>query len=104
MDRLASGARVLIGVLAGWQAGSQFLRMNAAVESMNLAFQRIMGSQQGAANAMKFVHEEADRLGISLIDAAQGYKLIAAAAQGTILGRVHKFRQPIELAMIPALR
>lgn len=54
-------------------------------QGMEAALKAATGSAQGAATSMAFIREEANRLGLNLETAAEGFTQIAAAAKGTAL-------------------
>lgn len=56
-----------------------------AFQGLGTALETITGSSAGARAEMKFLEEQADRLGLNLLETAQSYMQIAAAAKGTEL-------------------
>ena len=89
---LVSSAMSLQTALAGLVTGvgvtalsRNLLAAGQEMDRLRLAYTAISGSGQNAAREMQFVSETAARLGLDLQTAAQAYKGIAAAAQGTTL-------------------
>lgn len=92
MSALVSLSSPLAGAIAGaFSVGAivSFITEIANTKMQFEAFERtlkmVTGSQTGAALAMESLSEVSNRLGLRLTDAADGYKLIAAAARGTTL-------------------
>lgn len=56
-----------------------------AFQGLGTALETITGSSVGAREEMKFLEEQAERLGLNLLETAQSYMQIAAAAKGTEL-------------------
>lgn len=56
-----------------------------AFQGLGTALETITGSSAGAREKMKFLEEQAERLGLNLLETAQSYMQIAAAAKGTEL-------------------
>jgi lambda family phage tail tape measure protein len=56
-----------------------------AFQGLGTALETITGSSAGARAEMKFLEEQAERLGLNLLETAQSYMQIAAAAKGTEL-------------------
>lgn len=56
-----------------------------AFQGLGTALETITGSSAGAREEMKFLEEQAERLGLNLLETAQSYMQIAAAAKGTEL-------------------
>ncbi|EHJ49487.1 phage tape measure protein [Solidesulfovibrio carbinoliphilus subsp. oakridgensis] len=92
VSSLTSLITPLAGAIAGaftLGAVSSFVQEIASAKMQFEAFDRtlklVTGSQTGASLAMESIAETSNRLGLKLTDAADGYKLIAAAARGTTL-------------------
>ncbi|MDD2467369.1 MAG: tape measure protein [Desulfobulbus sp.] len=64
---------------------NSLLNAGQKADSLRLSFQSINGTGQNAAKELEFVRLTADKLGLDLETAAQAYKGISAAAQGTTL-------------------
>jgi tape measure domain-containing protein len=79
----------LVGAYAGLSGIMQGLRSvnetGMAFQGLNTALAAVTGSAQGASAEMAFLKAESERLGLNLLDTAQGYLQIAAAAKGTTL-------------------
>lgn len=56
-----------------------------AFQGLGTALETITGSSAGARAEMKFLEEQTERLGLNLLETAQSYMQIAAAAKGTEL-------------------
>jgi len=56
-----------------------------AFQGLGTALETITGSSAGAREEMKFLEEQVERLGLNLLETAQSYMQIAAAAKGTEL-------------------
>jgi lambda family phage tail tape measure protein len=56
-----------------------------AFQGLGTALETITGSSAGARAEMKFLEEQAEHLGLNLLETAQSYMQIAAAAKGTEL-------------------
>lgn len=56
-----------------------------AFQGLGTALETITGSSAGAREELKFLEEQAERLGLNLLETAQSYMQIAAAAKGTEL-------------------
>lgn len=79
----------LIGAYAGLSGIMQGLHTvnetGMAFQGLNTALAAVTGSAQGASAEMAFLQSESERLGLNLLDTAQAYLQIAAAAKGTTL-------------------
>lgn len=53
------------------------------LEALNTAFKVITGSAKGAADAMQFVRDTGERLGVQIDAISTGYKTLLASTQGT---------------------
>lgn len=93
-SRASSAMQDLKGNLLGLAAGVlSFQALRSAIEgsvqaalkleALNTAFKVITGSAQGAAEAMQFVRDTGERLGVQIDAIATGYKTLLAATQGT---------------------
>ena len=59
---------------------------NVQMQKIHYGLQQAFGSSKAADEQFKFIAETAKRLGLNLVDAAEGYKDLAASAQGTSVG------------------
>jgi len=75
----------LVSVAGVTALSASLLKAGTELGQLRLAFGAISGSSQNAAKEMEFVRTTADKLGLDLQTAAQAYKGISAAAQGTSL-------------------
>ena len=80
-NRLSNVAGGFLGAVAV----RNVTRAGLAIEGFESSLRFATGSAEGAAKAMGFVREEADRLGLDLQSSIQGFTGIAAAARGTSL-------------------
>lgn len=78
-----------IGGLLGGYLGGQFIRevtaAGVSAESLRASLTAITGSAAGTRQALGFVSQEANRLGLDYATLAESYKGLAAAARGTTL-------------------
>lgn len=82
----AAGAfGVALSVAGLVQFGDAVIKAGIAMDALQRSFVAITGSQTAAAQELRFLREEADRLGQSFFDLAPIYKDISAAARGTAL-------------------
>ena len=84
--------RQAAGLVAAYAGISGIISSMRSVNETGMAFQglgtaleTITGSSAGARAEMKFLEEQAERLGLNLLETAQSYMQIAAAAKGTEL-------------------
>ncbi len=85
---LSSGVFSLKGALAGLGIGivvRDLFQAGAEAQRLQASFKAITGSATGAGREMAFIRSESERLGLSLLSTAKGYKTIAASAKGTTL-------------------
>lgn len=80
--RFAGRAAALYGASL---ATTQLLDTVIAMEALEQSLIAITGSQIEAASTMGFLKDTAEELGFTTISLGKGYKLISAAAKGTIL-------------------
>lgn len=87
---LSSLTRSLAGLAAGvvsiqalTSAISSSVQAALKLEALTTAFKVITGSAQGAAEAMQFVRDTGERLGVQIDSISTGYKTLLAATQGT---------------------
>ncbi len=92
MSALVSLSKPLAGAIAGaFSIGAitsfvtEIANTKMQFEAFDRTLKMVTGSQTGAALAMESLAATSDRLGLRLVDAADGYKLIGAAAKGTTL-------------------
>lgn len=82
----AAGAfGVALSVAGLVQFGASVIKAGIAMDALQRSFVAITGSQTAAAQELKFLRKEADRLGQSFFDLAPIYKSVSAAARGTAL-------------------
>jgi len=78
----------LKGVLAGivtLSAAKEILDLNDRLIGLRRGFETVIGSSQGADQALEFVNKTADRLGTNTLDLAQAFLKVTASAKGTQL-------------------
>lgn len=87
---LTSLSRSLVGLAAGvvslqalTSAITSSVQAALKLEGLTTAFKVITGSAQGAAEAMQFVRDTGERLGVQIDSISTGYKTLLAATQGT---------------------
>lgn len=95
MGGLSSVASTLKGAIAGIgmsilvhevvQAAQAAVQASTQFAGIQNAFKAIQGSSFGAADSLAFVRAEANRIGVDFTKAAEGFKGLTAAAQGTAL-------------------
>ncbi|MHC1788509.1 tape measure protein [Solidesulfovibrio sp.] len=92
MSALVSISKPLAGAIAGifsigaiTNAINEIANVKMQFEAFDRTLKMVTGSQTSAALAMESLAATSDRLGLRLTDAANGYKLIGAAAKGTTL-------------------
>jgi tape measure domain-containing protein len=77
-----------ISAVALYKVGALFkdiLEAGIAMDRLVKGMSAATGSAQAAAGEMRWLREESDRLGLSFVGQAEGYKGLAAAARGTSL-------------------
>ncbi|MAS87214.1 MAG: hypothetical protein CMH30_04465 [Micavibrio sp.] len=72
----------ITGILASVRSVNE---TGMAFQGLGTALETITGSSAGARAELKFLEEQAERLGLNLLETAQSYMQIAAAAKGTEL-------------------
>ena len=72
----------ITGILASVRSVNE---TGMAFQGLGTALETITGSSAGAREELKFLEEQAERLGLNLLETAQSYMQIAAAAKGTEL-------------------
>ena len=82
-QKTASRAFMAVGTFATGYLVKSFVDAAAQTERLRTSFKSVFGSD--AANQMRFVREETNRLGIDMMSSAEAYKGIAAAAKGTAI-------------------
>lgn len=85
MTNAASAFGVALSVAGLVQFGASVIKAGIAMDALQRSFIAITGSQTAAAQELKFLRKEADRLGQSFFDLAPMYKSVSAAARGTAL-------------------
>lgn len=82
-QKTASRAFMAVGTFATGYLVKSFVDAAAQTDRLKTSFKSVFGSD--AANQMRFVREETNRLGIDMMSSAEAYKGIAAAAKGTAI-------------------
>lgn len=82
-QKTASRAFMAVGTFVTGYLVKSFVDAAAQTERLKTSFNSVFGSD--AANQMRFVREETNRLGIDMMSSAEAYKGIAAAAKGTAI-------------------
>lgn len=84
-DSLYSARAGLAAVAASFAALGGAIKSAMDMEALSSKLKYATGSAEGAAQALKFTSDMANRLGIDSRAAADGFSGIAAAAKGTVL-------------------
>jgi len=82
-QKTASRAFMAVRTFATGYLVKSFVDAAAQTERLRTSFSSVFGGD--AANQMRFVREETNRLGIDMMSSAEAYKGIAAAAKGTAI-------------------
>lgn len=82
---LAGAFGVALTGVAMTQFAKDVFETGAKMQSLSLAFKSISGTSAASAAELEFVRQTAARLGQNLLESAEGYKTMAAAAMGTQL-------------------
>lgn len=82
---LANAKGGLIAAAAGFAALASTVKTSMDLESLSARMKYATGSAEGAASAMKFAADMANRIGIDSLSAQRGFSGIAAAAKGSSL-------------------
>lgn len=80
--------KIFVGALIVRQLrrfASEAVRTAVSFEQLEDGLRAVTGSQQGARREMEFITAEAQRLGLNLLQSAQDFTKLAAAARGTAL-------------------
>lgn len=95
LDNFASSlarSRAMMGTLGVTAAGAGFVSLGQSIfkaherfEAIAIGLKLTTGSLQGSREEMEFVRTEADRLGLSFLDLAHGYKNLTASTTETSL-------------------
>ena len=82
---VASRLAAFASIGAGIQLTASLIEAGLEIERLEQRFRFALGGIEAGAEGLQFVRQEADRLGISFVAAAQGYSSLAASARGTTI-------------------
>ena len=82
---LTSRLAAFASVSAGISLGASLVQAGLEIERLEQRFRFALEGIEEGAQGLQFVRQEADRLGISFVAAAQGYSGLAASARGTTI-------------------
>lgn len=92
VNKVTKSTTSLMGVAGGILAGvgiasfgAEIYETSIKVDQLNNALKFSEGSTEGAAKRFDYLVSVSQKLGLNLESAANGYKIIAAAAKGTVL-------------------
>jgi len=85
MRREVHGLRAALASLGVGLAVRDIVRAGVRMEGLRNALKAVSGSAELAGEALAFVREESDRLGLNFVESADAFSKLAAAAKGTAL-------------------
>lgn len=77
--------KVVLAGIVTLSAAKEILDLNDRLTGLRRGFETVIGSSQGADQALEFVNKTADRLGTNTLDLAQAFLKVTASAKGTQL-------------------
>lgn len=85
MAGIASSAKTAIASFIGFESIKNVIDTAINFDSLKMSISAATGSAQKGAEAMEFVRQTSERLGLNLESTAESYKTIAGASMGTSL-------------------